>query len=79
MFSGMSVLAILLGAQLGVLNRILDTVPLTLRQWLICIVSGFAAVAVTEIRKLILRRRIEQEPTEDPLSAGVAATTAGGA
>jgi len=79
MFSGMSVLAILLGAQLGVLNRILDTVPLTLRQWLICIVSGFAAVAVTEIRKLILRRRIEQEPTEDPVSAGVAATTAGGA
>jgi Ca2+-transporting ATPase len=79
MFSGMSALAILLAPQLGLLNRILDTVPLTLRQWLICIVSGFAAVAVTEIRKLILRRRIEQEPAEETLSAGTAATTPTGA
>jgi Ca2+-transporting ATPase len=79
MFSGMSALAILLAPQLGLLNRILDTVPLTLRQWLICIVSGFAAVAVTEIRKLILRRRIEQEPAEETLSAGAAAATPTGA
>jgi Ca2+-transporting ATPase len=80
MFSGLSVLAILLAPQLGVLNRILETVPLTLHEWLICIVSGLAIVPVTEIRKLILRRRAEQEPpTEEAVSAGLAATTASGA
>jgi Ca2+-transporting ATPase len=74
MFSGVSVLAILLAPQLDVLNRILDTVPLTLHMWLICIVSGLAVVPVIEIRKLLLRRRLEQEP----VGAGVAATTASG-
>jgi len=79
MLSGLSVLAILLAPQLDVLNRILDTVPLTLHMWLICIVSGFAVVALTEIRKLFLRRRVDQEPAEETVSADVAATTAGGA
>ncbi len=57
MFSGASVLAIILAPQLNLLNRILDTTPLTLHQWLICIVSALAAVVVTEIRKFVLRRR----------------------
>jgi Ca2+-transporting ATPase len=57
MFSGASVLAIILAPQLGLLNRILDTTPLTLHQWLICIVAALAPVALTEIRKLIRRRR----------------------
>ena len=57
MFSGASVLAIILAPQLNLLNRILDTIPLTLHQWLICIVSALAPVAVTEIRKFVLRRR----------------------
>jgi Ca2+-transporting ATPase len=64
MFSGASVLAIVLAPQLNLLNRILHTTPLTLHQWLICIVSAFAAVVVTEIRKLVIRRRnaAPQEP-----------------
>ena len=78
MLSGLSVLAILLAPQLDVLNRILDTVPLTLHMWLICIVSGFAPVAATEIRKLFLRRRADQEPAEETVSATVAATTTSG-
>ena len=57
MFSGASVLAIILAPQLNLLNRILDTTPLTLHQWLICIVSALAAVVVTEVRKFVLRRR----------------------
>ena len=57
MFSGMSVLAIILAPQLGLLNRILQTRPLTVHQWLICIVPALAVVAVTEIRKAVLRRR----------------------
>jgi P-type Ca2+ transporter type 2C len=59
MFSGASVLAIILAPQLDLLNRILHTTPLTVHQWLICIVSAFAPVAVTEIRKLVLRQRVE--------------------
>ncbi len=39
-FSGASVLAIIIAPQLDLLNRILGTVPLTLHQWLICIVTG---------------------------------------
>jgi Ca2+-transporting ATPase len=62
MFSGASVVAIVLGPQMNLFNRILHTVPLTLRQWLICIVAALAAVVVTEIRKLVLRRREAAAP-----------------
>jgi Ca2+-transporting ATPase len=57
MFSGMSVIAIILAPQLDLLNRILKTTPLTVHQWLICIVPALAVVIATEIRKLVLRRR----------------------
>jgi P-type Ca2+ transporter type 2C len=60
MFSGMSALAILLAPQLGLLNRILNTVPLTLHQWLICIVAALLVPAISELRKAYLRRRAEQ-------------------
>jgi P-type Ca2+ transporter type 2C len=62
MFSGASALAIILAPQLNLLNRILQTTPLTLHQWLICIVAAFATVALTEIRKLVLRRREAETP-----------------
>jgi len=56
MFSGASVLAIILAPQLNLLNRILETRPLTVHQWLICIVAALATVVLTEIRKFMLRR-----------------------
>jgi hypothetical protein len=62
MFSGMSVVAIVLAPQMDMMNRFLDTVPLTTHQWTICIVAALAAPAVTEIRKLVLRRRNEDTP-----------------
>jgi Ca2+-transporting ATPase len=77
-FSGASLLAIILAPQLDLMNRILDTVPLTLHQWLICIVSGFAPVIVTEIRKLVLRRRqapVAAESGESVEAAAVASPT----
>jgi Ca2+-transporting ATPase len=74
MFSGMSVLAIILAPQLDLLNRILDTTPLTLHQWLICIVAALAPVALSEIRKLVLRNReTDTPPTETPSPAPEAA------
>jgi Ca2+-transporting ATPase len=68
MFSGASVLAIILAPQLNLLNRILQTTPLTLHQWLICIVAALATVALTEIRKFVLRRR-EADPAQPPVGA----------
>ena len=65
MFSGASVLAIILAPQLNLLNRILQTTPLTLHQWLICIVAALAAVVLTEVRKFMLRRR--ETETSAPL------------
>jgi Ca2+-transporting ATPase len=62
MFSGMSVLAIILAPQLGLLNRILQTTPLTVHQWLICIVAALAAPLATEIRKFVQRRRETSAP-----------------
>ena len=67
MFSGASVLAIILAPQLNMLNRILQTTPLTVHQWLICIVAALAPVAVTEIRKLVLRRREAAMAAQSPV------------
>ena len=72
MFSGASVLAIILAPQLNLLNRILQTTPLTLHQWLICIVAALATVALTEIRKFRLRRK-EADAPQPPAGAPEAA------
>jgi Ca2+-transporting ATPase len=55
--TGGSLLAIFFGTELDALNRILHTVPLTLHQWLICIVVAFAIIPVSEGRRLWLERR----------------------
>jgi Ca2+-transporting ATPase len=52
-----SFVAILLGTELGLFHRILHTVHLDLRQWLVCIVVGLAIVPVSEGRRLLLARR----------------------
>jgi P-type Ca2+ transporter type 2C len=65
--SGGSLAAILLGNELGILQRILGTVHLDLHQWLICIVIGFAIIPVSEGRRLLLERR--REPVGDPADA----------
>src|SRR3954454_9965988 len=71
-FSGASLLAILIAPQLDLLNRILVTVPLTLHQWLICLVTAFAAVVASEVRKAVLRRR-EHAPAAPPTTDAVQA------
>jgi Ca2+-transporting ATPase len=57
--------AILLGTELGLLQRILHTVHLDLHQWLVCIVVGLAIVPVSEARRLLLERR-GQSPSDQP-------------
>jgi len=55
--TGGSVLAILLGTELGILQRVLHTVHLDGHQWLVCIVVGLAIVPVSEVRRILLARR----------------------
>nr|BFE66697.1 cation-transporting P-type ATPase [Dactylosporangium thailandense] len=56
--SGMSIIAIVLATELGVLQRILHTVSLGLVQWLVCLAAGATVIVATELRKMVLRRRI---------------------
>jgi P-type Ca2+ transporter type 2C len=71
-----SVAAIIFATELRFFQRILDTVELTGNQWLICIGAGVAIVAVSEIWKLVLRRRESADTpidasTREPAVAGV--------
>jgi Ca2+-transporting ATPase len=59
---GGTLVAIVLATELGVLNRILDTVPLTGGQWLVCLLLAAGLLAVEEVVKLVLRRRQAGDP-----------------
>ena len=59
MCTGGSLAAILFGTELGIFHRILGTVPLTLHQWLVCIVVALAIIPVSEARRLLLLRRAQ--------------------
>ncbi len=69
-----SVAAILLGTELGLLQRILHTIHLTLHQWLVCIVVGLAIVPVSEARRLLLQRR--SSATAERIASPPTTTTA---
>jgi Ca2+-transporting ATPase len=60
MMSGLSLAAIVLGTELGVFERFLETEHLSFRRWLVCIGLALVVVAVAEARKAFLRR---QEPS----------------
>jgi Ca2+-transporting ATPase len=64
-----SLAAILFGTELEIFHRMLGTVPLTLHQWLVCIVVGLAIIPVSEGRRLLLKRRAPASATID-LPAG---------
>jgi hypothetical protein len=55
--TGGSLAAILFGTELGIFQRILGTVHLSLHQWLVCIVVSLAVIPVSEGRRLLLQRR----------------------
>jgi Ca2+-transporting ATPase len=57
MLLGISLVMIVLASELGVFQRLLDTVPLTGDQWLACLGAAAALVLVDEVIKLILRRQ----------------------
>jgi Ca2+-transporting ATPase len=51
--TGAAILVTILASQLGLLQRLLGTVPLSWDQWLICALVGFLILVVAEIRKLL--------------------------
>ena len=59
--TGMSALAILLGTELGIFHRILGTVSLTGKQWIVCLLTALSVVVVYEIQKWVLRSRARKE------------------
>jgi Ca2+-transporting ATPase len=61
MATGVSCVAIVLGTELRIFNRILGTVELTGSEWVVCIVVGAAIVIVSEIWKFVLRHRTTDE------------------
>jgi magnesium-transporting ATPase (P-type) len=64
--TGGSLVAILLGTELGFFHRILNTVHLDLHQWLVCIVVGLAIIPVSEVRRLFF---LPDAPEPDRLEA----------
>jgi Ca2+-transporting ATPase len=75
--SALSIVTILLMTEFGLFRRILDTTNLDLDQWLVCLVVGLLIIPVSEVRKLILRRPIDEAPEDAaPAAPGIAAPAA---
>jgi Ca2+-transporting ATPase len=68
--SGISLLAIILANQLDLLNRLLNTVPLNVDQWVICAAAGSVILWVMEVVKFFQRRR--QGPATEEVPAAEA-------
>jgi Ca2+-transporting ATPase len=69
MFSGMSLAVIVLTPELGLFQRMFDTVHLSFREWLVCIGLGLLVVVASEIRKWLLRRRDATAEASSPVAA----------
>ena len=57
----LALLAILLATEIGLLNRILDTVNLSVDQWLICAAASIPVLLLSEIKK-VLKIRTDAPP-----------------
>jgi P-type Ca2+ transporter type 2C len=55
--TALSSVAILVGTELDIFNRILGTVSLTGKEWVVCLLAGSTIVVASEIQKLVKRRR----------------------
>jgi P-type Ca2+ transporter type 2C len=62
--TALSAIAILFGTELRIFDRILGTVSLTGREWIVCILAALTIVVASEIRKLYLKSR--ESPTAAP-------------
>jgi P-type Ca2+ transporter type 2C len=72
----LAIVATVAASELGLLNRVLDTVNLSTEQWVICLVLSLAVVVVAEIKKLLHVRTIDT-PELAQASAAPAVASAG--
>src|SRR5262245_32721061 len=72
-----AIIATVAASELGLLNRILDTVNLTTEQWAICLIVSLAVVAVAEIKKLLRSSTADVPQQAQPDAAAPAAAGAG--
>jgi Ca2+-transporting ATPase len=59
---GAALTAIVLTTTFGPLQRLLQTTELELEQWLVCIGGALTVVAISEIRKALVHRPLDEEP-----------------
>ena len=71
--TGLSVLTIILGTELGFFQRLLGTVSMSLEQWAVCLVVPLSLIVVEEVRKLLKIRAGGEPVAAQPAPAGVAA------
>jgi Ca2+-transporting ATPase len=70
--AGLALIATIAATELGILNRILDTVPMNIDQWLICLVVSLSVIVVAEAKKLLHIQtsdppvRVEPAPSAAP-------------
>ena len=67
--AGLSALTIFLATSFGPLQRLLQTVDLTVEQWAVCIAGASTVIVIEEVRKFISRRR---SPAAAPAVAAAA-------
>ena len=69
-----SIVTIVLMTEFGFFRRLLDTTNLNLDQWAICILVGLLIIPVSEVRKLIIKKPIDEAPSEAaPVAVAMAA------
>ena len=57
--AGIAFIFTVIAAELGILNRILETVPLSAEQWAVCLVVSLVMIVIPEIKKLLKIRTSE--------------------
>jgi Ca2+-transporting ATPase len=69
------VVAIDLATELGLFQRLLGTVSLTLEQWVVCTVLGLSILVVSEIKKRLWRVDLDaaDDASRQPAAAAPAA------
>jgi P-type Ca2+ transporter type 2C len=60
---GLGLLVTILNTTFGPLQRLLQTGPLELEQWLVCIGAALVIPVVSEIRKAVIRRPLDETPS----------------
>ncbi len=68
--TGISILTLILATVLGPLQAFLDTVALTVQQWLICLALALTILIVSEIWKAVQRRSHGGSPTRTAETVG---------